>query len=323
MIFLFYRLTLSFGGGGVYNVIVGKLDTVAQFGLVRPAHCRRLRHVQKFSRRAVWFRRVPKNFAFITYNRRNQLRQSFNRNFFAGSRVDGFVAAVIVHEKDTKIRKVVDVKEFAQRASVAPTRHGRQLCNLRVVETFNQRGQHMRARRVIIIVRAVKIAGHDRNKIRAVLPIEIFAVLEPGNFCQRVSLVGLFKRGSQKRVLFNGLRRKFRINARRAREEQFFAIALPRGVNRVHFNQHVVVHCIRRPISVGDNAADLCRCQKNVFGLFRREEFFNVSLPRQVKFGVRPRDDVVVTLPLEFAHNGRADHAAMPRDENFCVLVQN
>ena len=106
--------------------------------------------------------------------------------------------------------------KFAQSRAVAPTSHARQIFYFSLMKATNKSGQHMRARRVIIIVRAVKIRRHDRNKIRAVLPIEIFAILKPRNFSQRISLIGRLKRGSQQAIFRHWLRREFWVNARRA-----------------------------------------------------------------------------------------------------------
>ena len=42
---------------------------------------------------------------------------------------------------------------------------------------------------------------------------------------------------------------------------------------------------------------------------------------RQVEFGMRARDEVAIAARLELAHERRADHPAMPCNEDACVLV--
>ena len=63
---------------------------------------------------------------------------------------------------------------------------------------------------------------------------------------------------------------------------------------------------------VGHDAPHFGRCQEHVFGPFFGEELFYRILPAQIQFLMSSGDDIRITLPLQFAKDGRAYHAPVP-----------
>src|SRR6476469_10090779 len=90
-----------------------------------------------------------------------------------------------------------------------------------------------------MITRAVKIGWHDRDEIRPILARESLAQFYTGNLGNRVRFVGWFKRPAQERALWNGLRSKFRIDARTAEKQEFARPGLLCGANDVVLNLYV------------------------------------------------------------------------------------
>ena len=227
----------------------------------------------------------------------------------------------MVHQEDAKVGEVFDVEKLAQWTAIAPTGHAFGTADFRLVEAADQCGQHVTVFRMVIVVRTVEICRHHADVVGAVLTVEVLAVLQSADLGQGVSLVGGFQRGGQQTTLRHGLWRKTRIDAAAAEKFQFLATVLPRRMDDIHFEDHVLVHEIRQSTLIGDNAPDLCCREEDVFGLLLREEGLHIHLTGEVEFLVGSSDDVMVSLPLQLAHNSRANHAAMPRDVYFTILL--
>ena len=61
------------------------------------------------------------------------------------------------------------------------------------METTDECGKHMTVLRMIVVVRAIKVGGHHRNIVCAVLAVKILAILQTAYLGEGVSLVGLLK----------------------------------------------------------------------------------------------------------------------------------
>jgi hypothetical protein len=71
-----------------------------------------------------------------------------------------FDAIVMLHQEDACACEIIDVKEFSSRRAGAPHDYIRLTFLTRVMEPANECRQHMRAREVEIVMRAVQVGWH-------------------------------------------------------------------------------------------------------------------------------------------------------------------
>ena len=174
--------------------------------------------------------------------------------------------------------------------------------------------------RVVVVVRAVEVRRHHGDVVRAVLSVEVRAVLQARDLRERVALVRRLERAREQARLRHRLRGELRVDARRAEEEQLAAAVPPRGVDRVHLEHRVVVEEVRRRGRVRRDAADLRRGEEDVVRPLLREEGVRRALVAQVEFRVRADDDVLEAAALQRADDGGADHPAVSGDVDLGVL---
>ncbi len=91
-------------------------------------------------------------------------------------------------------------------------------------------------------------------------------------------------------------------------------------MNHVHLQDHVLIHEIRQGRLIGNNPPYLGRRQEHILRLFRRKKRLYGLLPRQIQFLVRAQHQIRISLPLQFPHNGRSHHPAVPGHIDFTVL---
>ena len=94
-------------------------------------------------------------------------------------------------------------------------------------------------------------------------------------------------------------------------------------MDSVHLQRHVVVHEVGQGLLVGDDAAHLGRCQKDILRLFGGEEILHILLAAEVQLLVGTGDDIGIALALQFPHDGAAHHAAMPGYIDLCVFLHH
>src|SRR5687768_14882614 len=114
----------------------------------------------------------------------------------------------------------------------------------------------MTAVEIEIVVWAVEIGWHCRNKVTPVLLAVSLTQLDARNLGDCIPLVCRFEGGGKKRVLRHGLRHVARVNARRAKEQELLNLVAPSGVNEVRFNDEIVIEKVSRVDVVGMNTAD-------------------------------------------------------------------
>ena len=176
---------------------------------------------------------------------------------------------------------------------------------------------------MVVIVGAVEVGGHDADIVSAVLAVQELAVFQAADLGQGVGLVGLFQLAGQQAAFLHGLGRHAGVDAGRAQEFQLFAAVLPGGVDSIHLQRHVVVHEVGQGLLVGDDAAHLGRCQKDILRLFGGKESLHILLAAEVQFLVGTGDDIGIALALQFPHDGAAHHAAMPGYIDLCVFLHH
>ena len=313
---------LSLGPHGVrQEVLIGQADAVFEFGFVGPAEGGGFGDVEELAGRAVGAGRVPLDPARVAHDFGDKFRELFDGEFLAGAGVDGLVAGVVVHQEHAEVGEVVDVEEFAEGRAVAPAGDARRSGELRLVEAADERRQHVGVLRVVVIVGPVQVGGHHGDEVRPVLAVQEFTVFEAGDFRQGVGFVGLFEFAGQEAIFLHRLRRHSRVDAAAAEEFELLAAVLPRRVDDVHLEDHIVVHKVGQRILVRHDPADFGRRQEYVFRIFLFEESLDIHLPAKVELLMRPGNDVRVTLPLQFPHDGGAHHTPVTGDIDLAVFL--
>ena len=94
------------------EVLIGKAQAVFQLGLIGPAQVRCLADVQQFAGCAVGLGGIPLDFAGVAYDLGDKLGQLLDGQLLAGSRVDGLIAALVVHKKYAQVGEVVYIEKF-------------------------------------------------------------------------------------------------------------------------------------------------------------------------------------------------------------------
>ena len=166
---------------------------------------------------------------------------------------------------------------------------------------------------MVIVAGSIEIGRHHTDEIASVLPAIGFRHLDAGNLGDCIGLVGRLERAGQHRVLAQGLRRKFWIDAGRAQEHQLLRAVQVRGVDDVRGNRDVVVDELGAQPVVGDDTADLCRGEKDHLRPHLREPVEHGGLVAQIDLAAIGRDETHV-LRREPARERAADHAAMAGD---------
>ncbi len=298
------------------KILIGQTDSVFKFGFVGPTQLGGFAHVQELAGGAVRTGGVPEDFAFVPHNLGDEFGKGLYRQFLARAGIDGLVAGVVVHQEHAEVGKIIDIEELAQGAAVAPAGDALQAGLLGLMEAADEGGQHMAVLGVVVVVGAVEVGGHDGDVVGAVLAVEELAVLEAADLGEGVGLVGLLQRTGEETALRHGLGSHAGVDAAAAQELEFLAAVLPGGMDDVHLEDHVVVHEVGQGALVGDDAAYLGSSEEHVFGTLLSKERLHLVLTGEVQFRVGTGDDIVVSLSLEFAHNGASHHTTVACDVN-------
>src|SRR5436853_6232169 len=123
----------------------------------------------------------------------------------------------------------------------------------RFVRLTQKRRQDVRSVQVEILIRAIKIGWHRRNKIGVVLESVSLTKFDPGDLGNRVGFVGWLEWASQQSALRNRLRRMLGINAGTAEKKQFARAVLVRRRNDIGLDPQIISQKLHRKIVVGFN----------------------------------------------------------------------
>ena len=166
--------------GIIQKIIIAEPDAVLQFCLVSPAETFSLRHIQQLPGRTIRAARVPPDLALVADNPSHQFRQPPDRDLLARAGIHRLVTAVVVHQENAEVGKVVHIEELAQRRTVAPADNFSLSRDLRLMEAANEGRQHVAVLGVVVIVRAVQVRGYHRDEVCPVLAVEKLAVQSCG-----------------------------------------------------------------------------------------------------------------------------------------------
>lgn len=126
--------------------------------------------------------------------------------------------------------------------------------------------------RVEIIIWTVQISWHSGNCVPIVLNSVCLAHFDPRDFRNGVPFIGGLKWAGEERIFRDGLRSEFRVNARGAKEEDFFDTMAKRGVDDICLDLEVNGDEIGRVSVVGVDASYFCGCEDYELGVFCGEE---------------------------------------------------
>src|SRR5215831_11771192 len=102
-----------------------------------------------------------------------------------------------------------------------------------------------------IVAGAVKIGGHRRYEVAAVLATVGLTKPDASDLDDRIGFVGRLQRSRQQRRLGDRLGSFTRIDARRAEEQKFFDARAVRSMDDVRFDEQIVVEKVGRKSVVG------------------------------------------------------------------------
>jgi hypothetical protein len=137
---------------------------------------------------------------------------------------------------------------------------------------------------VEVVPGAVKVCGHDADKICPILQIIALAHLHPSDLGDGVGLVGVFQRSSQKIFFLHGLGTFPGIDAGGTKEEEFFDSGFVALVDDVVLDLEILVDEFSPIRIVGHDPAHLSRGQEDVGGLVITEKIGYLGLRGQVDF---------------------------------------
>ena len=135
--------------------------------------------------------------SWVFEDSRHRLGQFADGQFLARTHVDELFGRVVFHEEHQGIAQVVGVQEFAEGCPGAPAGDGGRTRDLGLMEAPDERREHVRTQRVVVVSGAVQVGGHRRNEIAPVLAAVSLAKLDAGDLGNGVPLVGGFQRPGQ------------------------------------------------------------------------------------------------------------------------------
>jgi len=161
----------------------------------------------------------------------------------------------------------------------------------------------MRILKIVVIVWAVEVGGHNTQKSGAVLAIVCPAKARCRYFCNSIGLVGDLEGARQEVFLSQRLRGMFRVNAGTAQKQQRLDAVAPGGLDHIILYIQVVQQEINRVTAVGVNASTLQRQGRRSRG-FPFRTFFHVRLVIQIQLTVSTDYKVAVTFHPKLPTDG-------------------
>ncbi len=175
-------------------------------------------------------------------------------------------------------------------------------------------GEDVGGLEIVVVAGAVKIGGHGGDEVAVVLAAEGFAEFEAGDFGDGVPFVGGFKRAGEEGVFVDGLRRELGVDAGAAEEKEFADFVFVGAVDEMVLDEEILVKEGDGLGAVGEDAADFCGGDEDVFGLFAVVELADGFGVEEVEFGAGAGDEVGVAEVSELARDGAADESPVTGD---------
>ena len=157
--------------------------------------------------------------------------------------------------------------------------------------------------RMVVVIGTIEIRRHHGDIVRAVLSIQIGTVFQPRNLRESIRLIRLLECRRQQAVLLHRLLCQTRVDAGGAEELEFPASILPRRMDHIHLKHHILIHEVRRSLSICLYAAHLCRRQKHIRRLLLGKKRLNGILPTKIELRVGACHNACVALTFQLAAN--------------------
>lgn len=279
--------------------------------------------IHQFAIHPVRFRGIPADLALESGCCGDLFGELLDRDVGAVADVDDFWFAAILHEVVNGVCHIVDVEEFAERLARAPKNFFRTFFLRCLDETPDQGREDVTVDEVVSVVRAVEIAGHEADRVPAVLLAEVETEFVPGDLRQRVALIGGLQRTGQEVFLLDRLRRLAGIDAAGTEEAELFDLVQKTLHDHVVLDFEVFEQEFRTMHFVCHDPADFCAGEDHIVRLFCIKEIFDRLLVAEIKLGMRPFQDFRITFFFELSDTCAADHSAMAADENLGIFVNH
>ena len=177
--------------------------------------------------------------------------------------------------------------------------------------------QHVTCLEIEVVVGPVEVGGHHGDIVGAILQIETFAQLQPGNFCDSVRLVGVFERRGEQCAFGNGLHGIARINAGASKEKKLLHAVAETLADDILLDLQVLVDEIGAVDAVSHDSAHVCGSENHIFGLLGIEELAHSYGVEQIELGVCAAYQVGIAFFLEVVPNCRTHESAVTGNIDF------
>ena len=216
--------------------------------------------------------------------------------------------------KTQRVGEIVDVEELAEGGCRRPAGDGRRAAFLGLMETADRGRKHVGVLGVVVVVGAVEVGGHHGDEVGAVLAVEELAVFEARDLRKGVGLVGLLELGGEQARFLHGPGRHAGMQILQA-EELKLAAAL-RQAALMTFISSIMLSYMKsaRADELATIPPTLAAARKTYSGRSAAKKSLTACPvdehpPRWVRVMMG-----AASPALQFAYDGRADHAAVTGD---------
>lgn len=283
----------------------------------------RARGIHQFAIHPVRLGRIPADLPPESGGRGDFFREFLNRDVGAVTDIDDFRFAAILHEVINRVCHIIDMEKFTERFSCAPEDFFRPILFFRLDKTPDQGRKNVTIDKVVGVIRAVEVAGHEADRIPSILFAEVQTEFITGDFCQSITLVRRLQRACQQILFLDRLRRLARIDAAGAQEAELFDFMQVTLHDHVVLDFEVFQQKLRAMRFVRHDPADFCAREDHIIRMFRIEEILDGLLIAEIKLRMGPLEDIGIAFLFELADACAADHAAMAADKNPGIFVNH
>src|ERR1035437_1425213 len=276
------------------EILIGKLKPLLKNYFWPPPQPENLRAIQSSFRGAVRFGYVPLDGAGVPGHFHYHCRKVLERNQLPAPDVDQPEIFRVVHQDETRFRKVIRKQKLPRWLSCSPKSHAGQQTQGPLVNSPDHARNYVRILRVIAIPYPIEICGHHADEVAPIFLAIRLAKLDSGDLRQSVTLVRGFERPSQEIFLKNRILSEFWVGARAAKKQKLLDAVIFRVFENIHLNPHVVKHEFHWFCRIGDNSSDFGRAVKDILRLITTERPFDHLAVCQVHLPVAPGDQIII-----------------------------
>src|ERR1035437_840629 len=303
------------------EILIGKLKPLLKNYFWPPPQPENLRAIQSSFRGAVRFGYVPLDGAGVPGHFHYHCRKVLERNQLPAPDVDQPEIFRVVHQDETRFRKVIRKQKLPRWLSCSPKSHAGQQTQGPLVNSPDHARNYVRILRVIAIPYPIEICGHHADEVAPIFLAIRLAKLDSGDLRQSVTLVRGFERPSQEIFLKNRILSEFWVGARTAEKQKLLNTAFSRVFEDIHLDSHVVKHEFHRFRRISDNSAHSCRAVKDILGLIAAEGPPYLRGACQIDLLMTPGDQITVATRREGAADCTSHQTPVPGDQNTRILV--